>query len=137
MAQGTRATHQGDVTQRADELEFSKGLLAATPDAIVIVNRDDRIDLFDAQAERLVNYSRAQLLGESLGILVPAPSRDWHSRCCANFHAGPWVRGIGSSRESCGVRDAALSSGSSARVFPRDAVRAPSMLGSRSREGRR
>jgi PAS domain S-box-containing protein len=55
---------------RALEAMF-RGLLEAAPDALVVAGVDGRIMLVSAQAERLFGYSRAELIGESIEILVP------------------------------------------------------------------
>ena len=46
-------------------------LLDAAPDATLFVNRDGRIELANAQAERLFGYQRAELTGQPIEILIP------------------------------------------------------------------
>jgi PAS domain S-box-containing protein len=53
-----------------------RGLLEATPDAMVITNQDRRLVLVNAQAEKLCGYIREQLLGAPVDILVPERFRD-------------------------------------------------------------
>ncbi|MFA5907777.1 MAG: response regulator [Vicinamibacterales bacterium] len=61
-----------DVTTRKNSDEQFKRLLEAAPDAMVIVDRDGQIVLVNSQTEQLFGYSRAELLGRSVEVLIPA-----------------------------------------------------------------
>jgi protein-histidine pros-kinase len=60
-----------DVTRRRREEDLFRGLLEAAPDGMVIVDRSGRIQLVNAQAEKLFGYTRAELVGKSVDVLVP------------------------------------------------------------------
>ena len=62
--------------KKADE-RF-RALLESAPDAMVIVGEDGRIALVNAQTEKLFGYARAELLGNTVEMLVPARFRDKH-----------------------------------------------------------
>ena len=67
-----------DVTERrAAEARF-RGMLDAAPDAMVAVDAEGRMTLVNRQAEELFGYSREELLGELVEMLVPFPSRAAH-----------------------------------------------------------
>ena len=51
------------------------GLLEAAPDAMICADRDGRITLVNAQAERLFGYPRDELIGQPVEILVPDDAR--------------------------------------------------------------
>jgi PAS domain S-box-containing protein len=53
-------------------------LLEAAPDGIVITDEDGRIVLVNAETEKLFQYSRAELLGEPIEMLLPERFRGHH-----------------------------------------------------------
>src|SRR2546428_178860 len=60
-----------DITDRKKAEEKFRGLLEAAPDAIIIVDHDGKIVLVNTQTEKLFGYSRTDLLGQPIEILVP------------------------------------------------------------------
>ncbi len=65
-----------DVSERKRaELKF-RGLLEAAPDAIVCISGDGRIGLVNAQTEALFGYSRHDLIGQRIDLLVPEAARE-------------------------------------------------------------
>src|SRR5678816_4179895 len=88
---------------RASERMF-KGLLESAPDAIVIVGKDGRIVLVNTQTEKLFGYSRSELLGERVDMLVPDRFRNLHSEHRHAYFGSPRARGMGSGLELFGRR---------------------------------
>ena len=83
-----------DVTDRRKVESKFRGLLEAAPDAIVIVNREGRIELVNGQAESLFGYQRAELLGQPVEMLVPQRFRAKHPEHRTRFFADPKARGM-------------------------------------------
>jgi PAS domain S-box-containing protein len=70
-------------------------LLDAAPDAMVVVDPAGKIVLVNAQTERIFEYSREELVGQPLELLVPEPFRERHAGHRAGFHGEPRVRPMG------------------------------------------
>jgi PAS domain S-box-containing protein len=61
--------------QSNEELEriaYSRGLLEAAPDAMVVVNQSGVIVLVNGQAEHQFGYRRDELVGQKMMIIIPA-----------------------------------------------------------------
>jgi PAS domain S-box-containing protein len=79
-------------------------LLDTAPDAMFVVSPDGRIRFVNAQAEQVFGYSRAELLGQHLDLLIPERFRQRHAGHLARFFASPGARPMGSGLELFGRR---------------------------------
>src|SRR4051812_33541751 len=77
------------------QTKLFRGLLEAAPDGMVIVNRDGVIVLVNAQVERLFGYERAELVGESVEILVPDRFSGMHMAFRSGYVSEPRTRPMG------------------------------------------
>ena len=85
------------------ESRFRK-LLEAAPDAILEVNPEGKIMLLNEAAERMFGYSRGELMGLNVEILVPAAMRGGHSKHRASYASHPKTRPMGTGLELQGQR---------------------------------
>jgi len=94
----------GDSHQAEREIvaERFRILVEAAPNAIVMVNRAGEIVLVNAQAERVFEYSRTELLGQRIEVLVPERFRSGHAEMSTGFFAGPRPRAMGAGRDLFG-----------------------------------
>jgi PAS domain S-box-containing protein len=71
----------------------------ASANATVMVNDQGQIVLVNQQTEKLFGYSRDELIGQSLEMLVPERFRVKHPEQRAQFFAAPQTRALGAGRD--------------------------------------
>ncbi|QBQ56616.1 PAS domain-containing sensor histidine kinase [Nitrosococcus wardiae] len=79
-------------------------LLDAAPDAMVISDQYGRIVLVNAMAEHMLGYSRAELIGQPIEILVPEQHRAGHGQYRQEYYQHPRTRPMGEGRELYAAR---------------------------------
>jgi PAS domain S-box-containing protein len=78
-------------------------LLDAAPDAMIIVNTQGEIVLSNAQTERLFGWSRQELTGKPIEILIPNRYHEKHNRHRTGYFSNMGVRPMGSGLELFGI----------------------------------
>ena len=86
------------------ETLLSPAILEAIPDAVVAVNQQGVIIQTNSQTEAMFGYTRDELVGLRIEILVPERQRGAHDQHRAEFHARPKIRRMGSGLDLYGRR---------------------------------
>ena len=125
VRRGGHAAYRPDFSGRADEAtpvalpsdseRHLQSIVELAADAIISTNASLRITLFNAAAERVFGYSRAELLGQPLDMLIPETARGAHSAHVERFSHAP-----GNSR-AMGQRDQIWGRRRSGELFPAEA----------------
>jgi PAS domain S-box-containing protein len=84
-----------DITDRKRIEAKFQGLLEAAPDAIVAIDERGIVRLANRQAEALFGYTREELLGQNIDILVPTRVQHVHPKHRASYFANPLARPMG------------------------------------------
>lgn len=93
-----------DITERKRAEERFRLAVESAPNAMVMINGEGKIVLVNIQTERLFGYSRDELLGGSVEMLVPDRFRGEHPRYRNDFFAKPVARAMGIGRDLYGRR---------------------------------
>ena len=86
------------------ETLLSSAILEAIPDALVAVNQQGVIIKTNSQAEAMFGYTRDELIGQRVEVLVPERQRGAHDQHRAEFHERPKIRRMGSGLDLRGRR---------------------------------
>jgi PAS domain S-box-containing protein len=99
VVERTRAEHE----LRESEVR-TRGLLEASPDAMVVVDASGTIIEISAQVEKVFGYRRSELIGRPVERLVPERLRVRHHEHRHIFSADPHTRAMGAGLELYGLR---------------------------------
>jgi len=93
-----------EVAERVQAETKFRRLLESAPDGMVIVDPEGQIVLVNAQTEKLFGYSRTELVGEPVEMLLPEKFRRRHREHRAAYMVVPHARPMGQQLELFGLR---------------------------------
>jgi PAS domain S-box-containing protein len=88
-----------DTSERRRIEERFRQVVEFAPNAMVVTNPSGQIEMVNAEAQRVFGYTRAELLGQKVEILVPERFRPAHPELRAGFLANPQSRPMGAGRD--------------------------------------
>ena len=102
-ASDSRADDKSNPKGVAETL-LSASILEAIPDAVAAINQHGVIIQVNSQTEALFGYTRGELIGQRIEILVPERQRPHHDQHREEFHRRPKIRRMGSGLDLYGRR---------------------------------
>jgi PAS domain S-box-containing protein len=97
-----------DVTKALHALTFVEArwqaVLDAIQDAVISIDTEGLIVLFNRSAERIFGYRTDEVLGKNIALLMPAPYRDEHDRHLHSYQRTGIAKAIGRVREVQAIR---------------------------------
>lgn len=88
---------------RHNELTFQL-IVESSPNAIVLVNKEGKIAYVNNQTEKLFGYTRAELIGKLVEMLLPPRHTSKHPQYREMFFESPSVRSMGAGRDLFALR---------------------------------
>lgn len=96
------------LTRQVEDLEQSeerfRALIEWAPQCIILTDSDGRMAFVNAQAEAAFGYTREELTGRNIDVLVPERYRPAHARLRTDYLAAPAARAMGAGRDLYGLR---------------------------------
>lgn len=94
-------TRLGDLIAREKRLET---ILDTTVDGIIVIDERGRIRAFNSAAETIFGFRQSEVIGETVGMLMPEPYSDEHDTYVSNYLESGQAKVIGIGREVVGQR---------------------------------
>jgi PAS domain S-box-containing protein len=103
IARDVTTRKRDDLALRVSELRWHSVIESAV-DGIIVIDARGHIEAFNPAAERIFGYSEAEVLGQNVTVLMPAPYRDQHDGYLARYLETGIAKIIGIGRDVTGRR---------------------------------
>lgn len=104
LADGNLQVITRDISERKAAEERFRSMVEGAPNAMIMADETGRIVLANAQAERMFGYTRQELIGQAVEMLVPHAHRRSHVTLREDYQREPQLRSMGAGRDLHGVR---------------------------------
>jgi len=84
-----------DITEQRKAERSLRGLIETTQDAVISIDRQARIVMFNPAAEKIFGYSKAEVAGEKINMLMAEPYVSEHDGYIARYERTGEPRAIG------------------------------------------
>ncbi len=87
-----------ETLSKLSELTFQL-IVESAPNAMILVNKEGRIAFVNGQTEKLFGYTRNELVGKGIEIIIPPRYREQHPGFIKMFYNLPQARAMGAGRD--------------------------------------
>jgi PAS domain S-box-containing protein len=92
-----------DISSRKKLEERFRQVVESAPNAMVMIGPSGKIEMVNAQAERLFGYARSEMLGQPVEMLIPKRFKDNHPKLRTSYFTNPESRPMGAGRDLYGM----------------------------------
>jgi PAS domain S-box-containing protein len=93
-----------EITENKFAEVYFRQVIEGAPNGMVMIDGAGKVVLVNAEVEKLFGYSRDELLGQPIEVLVPERFHSHHSADRKGFMANPAARPMGAGRDLYGLR---------------------------------
>lgn len=94
----------GEIAARGRAEERFRRVVEHAPNGMLMTNQAGVIEMVNTQTEQIFGYTREELLGQPIELLVPERFRTAHPKLRSSFHDAPGSRAMGAGRDLYGLR---------------------------------
>jgi PAS domain S-box-containing protein len=93
-----------DISADNTSESYFRNVLESAPDAMIIIDHYGKISIVNGQAVKMFGYTRDEMLGQEIEMLLPVDLREQHIRNRAAYAGDPHLRPMGAGMELRGMR---------------------------------
>ncbi len=93
-----------DITERKNANEQFRLVVESAPNAMILADESGNIVMINKKTELLFGYTRNELIGKKIELLVPDRLKQHHPELRKSFYSKPAARPMGAGRDLFGLR---------------------------------
>lgn len=87
-----------------DTIETYKAVFNSAPDGLIVANNQGEILLINYQVEKLFGYTKSELIGKKIELIIPKRFHEKHSEQRSDYAKKPSIREMGAKKELWALR---------------------------------